>query len=87
MKKTPILTDHWLVQISLQHSVRNRGPGFCKFNTSLLRDKNYVTIVKETIKESVIHNKSNNKGLLLDMIKMNIRAATVKYSASKSVRI
>ena len=82
-KKTSILTDHSLVQLTLQHSVMNRGPGFWKFNTSLLRDKKYVTLVKETIKETVSRNTFSNKGLMWDMIKMNIRAVTVQYSASK----
>ena len=83
-KKTAILTDHALVQISLQHNVMKRGSGFWKFNSSLLKDKEYVALVKALIKQTAEENNSiTNKGLLFDLIKMNIRALSIKYSSRK----
>ena len=44
-------TDHngiWL-RLKLQESVK--GPGYWKFNNMLLRDKEYIKIVKQTINE------------------------------------
>ena len=81
-KKTSILTDHNMVQLVLQHAATKRGPGFWKLNTSLLRDKKYIEMVKESIKTTVNENKQCNDGLLWDFIKMKIRAKTVQYSSN-----
>lgn len=45
------LTDHNSVEIELKLNNFTKGKGFWKFNNSLLKDREYVKKVKETIKE------------------------------------
>ena len=42
-------TDHSMVSIHLKTNQNPRGPGFWKFNTSLLSDIDYINVIKETI--------------------------------------
>ena len=77
-------TDHDLVQLTvkLQDYKTEKGTGYWKFNTSLLRDQNFVQNTKKIIEQT--HNENKNlkdKGLSWDLIKMNIRSYTIKYSA------
>ena len=64
-----------------------RGPGFRKFNNSLLTDKSYVELItksipKYTTKYQDLEN-MENKGLLWEMIKMEIRATTSIFAKRK----
>ena len=44
-------TDHSGVILKLDFYEQSRGKGYWKFNNSLLEDKNYIKIVKDTINE------------------------------------
>jgi hypothetical protein len=82
-----IYSDHSIVEIRLKNCKQtNRGKGFFKFNCSLLVDGMYVAKVKECINETVECNKDlENKSLLWDLIKCNIRGMTViSYSSFKA---
>lgn len=46
-------TDHCVISLKLKFNESTRGPGYWKFNTSLLRDKEYVGKVKDTIEEAI----------------------------------
>ena len=46
-------TDHSLVDICLDFNQMERGPGYWKFNNSLLTDKDFVDLVKKTISEVI----------------------------------
>ena len=49
----------------------NRGPGFWKFNNSLLIDKEYVDLITAKIPEFVLkYHDVTDKGLLWELIKM-----------------
>ena len=80
-----IKTDHSLISLQLQgNSYEKRGPGFWKFNTSLLQDQPYVENIKNLI--HVCKDKyagMEDKGLLWDSIKCEIRGSTIKYSKMK----
>ena len=45
-------TDHSAVTITFRFTERARGKTFWKFNSSLLKDKEYVRKIKESIKET-----------------------------------
>jgi hypothetical protein len=81
-----LYTDHSIVNLEISGENQNsRGRGFWKFNTSLLNDSEYVTIINATIKDSIEDNKKcDNKGLKWDFIKMKVRAATISYAAHKA---
>ena len=98
-----ILSDHSMTSIEIDFRKFKRGRGFWKFNNSLLRDMEYVKIVKKCVKkvvktyadeqftEDFIENASPsqlqaltfniNPQLLFDMIQLEIRGETIKYSS------
>ena len=80
-------SDHSAVSLVLQsdHLNQKRGPGFWKFNTALLKDEAYITALKINIpifKEK--YNETHDLGLKWDLIKMEIRGFTIKYSKRKA---
>ena len=84
--KPGIRSDHSIVQIIYQlKGTSPRGKGFWKFNVSLLRDRDYINKLKEVLNVSKTNYKSmNNKGLKWDLIKCDLRGATLSYSSFKA---
>jgi hypothetical protein len=86
VKKTTIeismYSDH--NPITLQLYIKNqqtRGKGFWKFNTSLLTDETYMKKIKQIIETTNAKYKEiKNKGLLWDVIKTEIRGASISHS-------
>lgn len=78
-----ILTDHSLIKIKICLENNPRGPGFWKFNCSLLSDQDYVQIVKHAIRETVAIEDGINPDLLWETIKLRIRTDTIQYSSRK----
>ena len=98
-------SDHSLVSLEIDFSKVQLGRGFFKFNNSLLRDQDYVNLVKKTITNvtrqySVVNfaeafwdtldniNIDNlevniNDQLYFEVLLMEIRGATIQYSARK----
>ena len=90
VKKTEIypsiVPDHNAIYISLSGSCEiPRGPGLWKFSNTLLKDKEYVERVRETYSNTVkYYREVANKGLLWELIKMEIRNATISYTKYKA---
>jgi hypothetical protein len=84
--KTAMYSDHNPVQLTLRGKKDTmKGRGFWKLNVSLLKDKEYLDIINAVIDREIVKNqKLENKGLLWDIIKMEIRSATISYSAYKA---
>ena len=62
-----------------------RVPGFWKFNNSLLSDTKYVELLNFLIPEfTKKHQGTVDKGLFWEMIKMEIRAFTIKFWKRKA---
>ena len=62
-----------------------RGPGTWKFNNSLLQDENYLQLIKDNY--PLIGHKYQdveNKQLLWELIKMEIRAETISTARKDS---
>ena len=92
-------TDHSAVTITFRFTERARGKTFWKFNSSLLKDKEYVRKIKESIKETklkyaknvdslgVVHDDSNefqiDDQLLFEVMLMDIRSVTISYATFK----
>jgi exonuclease III len=75
-------SDHSLITLTLfkQKSVE-QGPSFWKFNTSLLREKEYTTKVTQEISHlKQKYDSINDKGLKWDVIKMELRMGAISYS-------
>ena len=84
--KASIALDHKTVHLCLSWPNNSpRGPGFWKFNNTLLKDENYTGEICELIPQ--IHEKYeslNDKRLVWELIKMEIRDNTVSFTKRKA---
>lgn len=79
-------SDHSIVylQLELVESFK-RGKGFWKFNTSLLKDEDYVTKINSCIEQCKDKYKYlEDKRLAWDVTKCEIRAETISYACFKA---
>ena len=90
-KKCEILwapeSDHSAVSIHLQSeaSAQKKGPGFRKFNTSLLTDETYIATLRENLQRfKAKYVDLPDLGLKWDLIKMEMKGFTVQYSKRKA---
>ena len=81
-----IAPDHRAIYISLSWTNgKSRGPGLWKFNNTLLNDEHYVTKIRETYSRTrAFYSDLEGARLLWEMLKMEIRAATIAYSEKKA---
>ena len=78
--------DHRAIYISLfWTNGKSRGPGLWKFNKTLVKDEYYVTKIRETYSRTrAFYCDLEDARLLWEMLKMEIRAATIAYSKKKA---
>ena len=84
--KPGIKSDHSIVNLHfyIKESPK-RGRGFWKFNCSLLYDQVYVNKIKEVLANcETKYSDLDNKALLWDAVKCEIRSETISYSSWKS---
>ena len=78
--------DH--LQVTLQiNGVKQhpRGPGYWKFNASLLEDRNFVEEVATKIPGFINQYQGVvDKGLLWELVNMEIRAYTINFSKQRA---
>ena len=79
-------SDHSAITLHLksENLMQPKGPGFWKFNNSLLEDCEYVEKLREEI--PLFKNKYSNASLKWDLIKTEIRGFTIKFSKIKAKR-
>ena len=58
-----------------------RGRGYWKLNNSLLQDENYITQMKQVIKDTL--GTYQDSILSWEMLKLNVKGETIKYSVRK----
>ena len=64
-----------------------RGPGFWKFHASLLEDVNFTDKLAGAIPKFIAkYEDIDDKGLLWERVKMEIRSFTISYSKQKAKR-
>ena len=78
-------TDHSFIQIEIEKTKTDRGPGFFKLNTALLLEKNYVDRIKNLIitKKEEYSLQDIAPDLLWEVIKSDVRGESIKYSKNK----
>ncbi len=90
-------SDHELICLDLELSSQKRGLGYWKFNNELLRDREYVNLVKNCIMENEnryaenIEQETNVENLKLtisdqlffEVLKFEIRGLTISYCARR----
>ena len=82
-------SDHsaLILTICFNEETVPRGPGYWKFNNSLLSDNEYIALLRSKIPEFVEkHKEVEDKGLFWEMVKMEIRGLTVRFSKLKAKR-
>ena len=84
--QTSIAPDHNTILLSLSWPNENpRGPGFWKFNNSLLEDKEYTTRILELYPQlRKKYHYVNDQQLFWERIKMEIRSTTILFSKGKA---
>ena len=79
-------TDHRMITVKISTTTNPRGPGFWKLNTNFLTESEYVDLIRKTIKDVSKEYKDHREVdtiPLWDVIKMEIRAASIKYAKAK----
>ena len=82
-------TDHSAIQLHLlsEELKQQKGPGFWKFNSSLLEDKKYISDLRENLTNFIEKYRDvEDLGLKWDLVKMEIRGFSVKFSKIKARR-
>ena len=82
-------TDHSLITLSLGTKTNPRGPGFWKLNSHFLKDLEYINLIKETINKvsnDYKEDESVDAILLWDVMKMQIRASSIKYAKQQKAK-
>ena len=79
-------TDHSMIllKVALHHNPSGRG--FWKLNTSLLKEEEYLNLIKTTIYQTKSEYQSDsavNLALFWDMIKMKVRDKSISYATAK----
>ena len=78
-----IKTDHTAIDLVLSDIGKEaKGPGFWKFNCSLLNDDNYINELNCNVPKWRVEggNELSDKRAVWDWIKYNIRAHAISYS-------
>lgn len=76
-------SDHSVVELTLNFSYQQKGPGLWRFNNSLLTDDIYNTEIRKVIDnvKNLNHNLSDQ--LLFEFLKSEIRGKTIAYATAK----
>ena len=77
-------SDHSIVSLSLNSFVDKRGPGFWKFNNSLLEDNAYIQHITEVISREISVTRHLDPSLRWDFLKYKIRSVSISYSKEKA---
>ena len=79
-------TDHSMITFHISTAQNPRGPGYWKLNTHHQTETQYTELIPKTITElcKEYEGKSEvDEILLLDVIKMKIREASLNYAAAR----
>ena len=78
-------SDHSIITIELELvDTQRRGRGYWKFNNSLLNDKQYVTLIKDTISSVLANTNYENKNLLWEYLKCQMRTETISFAGKRA---
>ena len=79
-------SDHRGVFMQMKLSNAKRGPGYWKFNNSLLTDKTFVDMMNEAIDNYVNDNTEENVVLKWELLKLKIKQESIMFSKAKAVK-
>ena len=76
-------TDHSSVEFTFNIEGKAKGPGYWRFDKTLLYDREYILKVKDSIQQTVQDNPNTDNDILFDIIKCNIRHLSMQYVGQK----
>ncbi len=77
--------DHKALLIEISEKTSKRGKGYWKLNSSILKDTEYQTLIKELITDTTTkYDKHVTKCKLWQFLKLRIKEASIAYSIKKS---
>ena len=81
-----IAPDHWAISLSLQWTKEvPRGPGFWKFNNTLLKDDNYIRQIRKTYPEiRAKYEYIRDKITFYEFLTMELRSVTISCAKGKA---
>ena len=80
---TGIKTDHRAFYMVVDTNLNERGKGFWKLNTSLLKEKEYVETINKEIEKTKVLCEGKPAKTKWEILKKRIKKATVDYSRKK----
>ena len=79
-------SGHSIVLLDINCNTPTKGPGYFKFNNSLLLVETFIKKIKGCINETV-QNNNCNPNTLWEVMKGNIRNESIKYSTQRKKNI
>ena len=79
-------SDHRGVYVNLKCTDSSRGPGYYKFNNTLLRDKIYVEKMNGFIDTCLVNLVNENPQQKWELLKLKIKEETMQYSKYRSMK-
>ena len=77
-------TDHSMVEMNIKFDCAQRGPGYWKFNVSLLNNMEYIECMNKLLEIEMENVKLGEYRNKWELIKLAIRGSTIQFSARKS---
>lgn len=79
------LSDHKALILKIENKQELRGPGTWKLNTSHLKDKEYIELIKNTISKTLTsYNTLASKRMIWELLKIKIKEASIAFAIQKS---
>ena len=87
--RTSIAPDHKSIFLNIEVGNEfSRGPGLWKFNNTLLEDENYKILIEFYYPQILVkYREVEDKQILWELIKMELRLKTIKYSKEKRFKL
>lgn len=79
------LSDHRMVTVSVHVPIIGQGRSFWKFNNDLLKDENFVAMVRRKIKEIILDNQNSiaSKVTLFETLLCVLRGHVIQFASYK----
>lgn len=81
--KTCPLSDHKLVKVIMQVNRFQRGPGYWKFNSSLLHDIEYTDQANKLIDQHLQEQEGKDAEMVWELLKIKLKSHCIQYSINK----
>ena len=76
-------SDHSSLLLSVSFQAHKRGPGYWKFNTSLLKDKDYVDSINRLLDIEMHDVQPGQYKDKWELIKLAVRGSTIQYASRR----